>query len=79
MRAYVWVPGRMSVCMLVHVALFIRHATLMRHIVTSFVAPLAPPYVSTLSHKRSDFRTKLLNIKRVFDFLYNICLKHFSF
>ena len=33
-------------------ALLIQHATRMRHIVTSFVAPLAPPYFSTLSHFR---------------------------
>ena len=26
------------------------------HIVTSLVAPLAPPSFSTLSHKRHDFR-----------------------
>jgi hypothetical protein len=28
----------------------------MPHIVTSSVASLAPPYFSTLSHKRYDFR-----------------------
>jgi hypothetical protein len=36
----------------VHVALLIQHATRMRHIVTSFVAPLAPPYFSTLTGRR---------------------------
>ena len=41
------------------VALLIQHATRMCHIVTSFVAPLAPPYFSTLSHKRHDFRKKI--------------------
>jgi hypothetical protein len=41
-------------CAYVHVALLIQHATRMRHIVTSFVAPLAPPYFSTLSHKWCD-------------------------
>jgi hypothetical protein len=40
------------------VPLLILHATRMRHIVTTFVGPLAPPYVSTLSHKRHDFRKK---------------------
>ena len=40
------------------VALLIQHATRMRHIVTSFVAPLAAPYFSTLSHTRHDFRGK---------------------
>jgi hypothetical protein len=40
----------------VHVALLIQHATRMPHIVTSFVASLAPPHSSTLSHKRHDYR-----------------------
>jgi hypothetical protein len=30
----------------------------MRHIVTSFVAPVAAPHFSALSHKRHDFREK---------------------
>jgi len=38
---------------------------------------------ATLSHKRHDFgkkkREKLFNIKLCFDFLYDFCLKHFSF
>jgi hypothetical protein len=44
-RAYVRVPS----C--------IQHAIRLRHIVTSFVAPLAPPHFST-SHKQRDFREK---------------------
>ena len=47
----------------VHVALLIQHAMCMRHIVTSFVAPLAPPCFSTLSHKRRDFRKKVVEQK----------------
>ena len=47
----------------VYVALLIQHATRMCHIVTSFVAPLAPPYFSTLSHKRHDFREKVIEHK----------------
>jgi hypothetical protein len=35
----------------VHVALLIQYAMCMRHIVTSFVAPLAPPHFLTLSDK----------------------------
>ena len=42
---------------------------------TSFVAPLAPPHFSTLSHKRHDFRKrKLLNIKCVFLFFSTMCV-----
>jgi hypothetical protein len=60
-------PGACScTCVCVHIALLIQHATRMHHIVTSFVAPVAPPNLSTLSHKRHDFRKKLLNIKCVF-------------
>jgi hypothetical protein len=77
------VPGRVGVYMsvVVHVALFIEHATRTRCIVTSFVAPLASPYFSTLSHKRHDFRggKKVIEHKICFDFLNNVCLKHFSF
>jgi hypothetical protein len=58
-RAY----ARVRAC--VHVALLVQHSTRMRHILTSFVAPLAPPHFSTLSHKRHDFRKTLLNIKCV--------------
>jgi hypothetical protein len=38
------------------------HAKRMRHIVL-FVTPLAPPEVSTLSHKRHDFRKKAIEHK----------------
>jgi hypothetical protein len=40
------------------VALLIQHATCMRHVLSSFVTPLAPSYFSTLSHKRHDFQKK---------------------
>ena len=45
------------------VALLIQHENRMRHIVTSFVASLAPPYFSTLSHKRRDFRKQVTEHK----------------
>jgi hypothetical protein len=55
-------PGAWAyACACVHVVLLIQHATLMRHIVTSFVVPLVPSYFSTLSHKRRNFRKMLLN------------------
>ena len=50
-------------CDCVHVALLIQHATRMRHIVTSFVVPLVPPNVSTLSHQRQDFRKQVIEQK----------------
>jgi hypothetical protein len=50
------VPGPVGVCMRAHVALLTQHVTRVRHVVTSFVAPLAPPHFSTLSHKRYGFR-----------------------
>jgi hypothetical protein len=40
------------------VAFLIQHAMQMRHTVLPFVASLASPYFSTLSHKRHDFRGK---------------------
>jgi hypothetical protein len=55
--------GRVHARARVLVALLIQHATHMRHIVTSFVAPLAPPCFSTLSHKRRDFRKKVIEHK----------------
>ena len=45
------------------VSLFINHATRMRHIVTSLVAPLTPPYFWTLFHKWRDFREKCIEHK----------------
>ena len=53
-------PGAWAcACAYVHVALLIQYATRMRHIVTSFVVPLAPPYFSTLSDKWHDFQKEV--------------------
>jgi hypothetical protein len=65
-RACVYVgTGRVGVCMHIsaHIALLIQHATSMRHVVTSFVAPWSPLYFST-SHKRCDFRKKKKVVER---------------
>ena len=63
------------VCACVHVVWLIQHARRVRHIVTSFVAPLPSPYFSTLSYKRHDFRKNVLNIKCVFYFHCKFCQK----
>jgi hypothetical protein len=55
----------------VYTALVIQHAKRTRHIILSFMASLAPPYFSTLSHKRHDSRGKkqLFSKKYMFWFL----------
>jgi hypothetical protein len=62
----------------VFVAFFIQHAKCMRCIILSSVACLAVPYISTLFHSRFSGKN-LFNIKCVFWFIYNFCLKNFSF
>ena len=66
-REYVWVTGRVHARACLRVALIIQHATRKRHIVTSFVAPLAPTHFS-ISLNSTIFGKKLLNIKCVFWF-----------
>jgi len=50
----------------VSVALVIQRKKLMRRVIFPYIAYLAAPYVSTLSHKRHDFRKekKLLDHRR---------------
>ena len=61
--ASVWAPGGVGVFMRVRAGLVIQHATRMRHIVTSFMAPHARPHFSILFHKRRDFRKKIIEHK----------------
>ena len=64
-------------CAYVHVILFFQYSTRMRHIVTSFVDPRSPPYFSTLSHKRCDFRKKVTEHKIVVWFSVQLLSKTF--
>ena len=57
-----------SECVCVSVDLVIQHSKHIRRIILSSVVCFPVPYFSTLSHKRHDFRKKLLNIKCVFWF-----------
>jgi hypothetical protein len=60
------------------VALGIQHAMRMRRIIICGLPP--SQHFSTLSHKRTIFAKGLLQVKYVyFEFLYNFCLKCFSF
>jgi hypothetical protein len=61
------------------VALVIQQGMSRRRIMFSSVTYLAVLYFTTLSHKKHDFRNKLLTCNVCFDFLYNICLKYFMF
>jgi hypothetical protein len=55
-RACAW-RAWVCACLCLHVALLIQHATCMRYVLTSFLAPVAP-FFSTLSYKWHDFRKK---------------------
>ena len=64
----------------VSIALVIQHAKRMRRITLPSVVCPALQYFSTLSHKRDDFRKqKIIEHKMYSDFIYDICLKRFSF
>jgi hypothetical protein len=63
----------------VFVALVIQHTKRIRRIIWLSVARVALPYLSALSHERHELRKKVVAHKVYFDFLYNVCLKLFSF
>ena len=65
-------------CACWHVALHIHVATRMRHVVTSFVAPLVPPYFSTLSHKWHNFRGKKITEHKMWVLIFSTVLKNIS-
>jgi hypothetical protein len=50
-------------CVCVSLAVVIRHKKRMRRLLLSFVASLAPPYFSTLFHKRHNFRNQVAEHK----------------
>jgi hypothetical protein len=60
------------------VALGKPHAKRMRHVILSSLACLALKYLSTLLHKQSDFKEKIIEHKMSFDFPY-FWPKYFSF
>jgi hypothetical protein len=76
-RAGMWITGTWTcTCVCVRLALLMQHAT--RHIVASFVARLTSPGFSKLSHKRHDFRKKVIEHEMCFHFRCNVFLKHLS-
>jgi hypothetical protein len=60
-------------------ALGIEHTVRLSLILLSSVVCPAVQYISTLSHKRHDFRKiKVIEYKMCSDFLYKFCVKHVS-
>ena len=64
-------------CMCALSSVWAQLQSIMRHVVTSFVAPLAPPFFPTLSRKRHDCRKTVLHIKCVFWFPLQLLTKTF--
>ena len=60
-KHYMFVRVCVRACTRMYLA--IHHEIRMRHVMTSFVAPLTSPHLSKLSHKRCDFRKKVIECK----------------
>ena len=60
------------------VALVIHHAKCVICIILSSAACLALPWFTTLSHKQLDCWKNVTEHELCFDFLHNVCQKHFS-
>jgi len=63
----------------VFVALRFQHELRTHRFILSPVASLVLSYFSTLTHKWRDFREQFIELECSFDFLFNLCLKHFLF
>jgi hypothetical protein len=62
------------------VALLMQHVKHMYHTIISPVASLALMYFSTLSHEGYNFQKKSYWTQNLcFDFICNVCVRHFSF
>ena len=71
-------PGACAcACKYVHVALLILHATCMLQVVTSFVAPLSPPFFRHYLINGAIFGKTLLSTKSVFWFSLQLLSKTF--
>ena len=69
---------RVYVCVCVCVALVIQNAMRIRHIVI-YGLPRSTIFLYIISYTARFKKKKVAGYKMCFDFLYNFCLKYFSF